>query len=291
MQMKTQNIYRHMANKLPEMSKAFKKIAHYILENTTVVPFLNVAALAKKADVSEATVVRFASFLGYSGYSEMQTHMQNSIQKQLTTTERLKMTADVYNDQEQWFYNIFRDDIENIKSTIEQVDIGKFHQAVHILEEAQNIYIAANRSAAALGIFLQYYLHIILGKSEIVRSVENLSEQLYNLGEKDVVIGISFPRYTNSTIQTLAFAREKGSKTICITDSLLSPLIQHADIPLTASSQMPSFIDSFTAPLSLINALIISVGKERMDEARSRLDQMEATWDRFNVFYLKGDQS
>lgn len=118
--------------------------------------------------------------------------MQNSIQKQLTTTERLKMTADVYNDQEQWFYNIFRDDIENIKSTIEQVDIGKFHQAVHILEEAQNIYIAANRSAAALGIFLQYYLHIILGKSEIVRSVENLSEQLYNLGKKTSLSGSAF---------------------------------------------------------------------------------------------------
>lgn len=289
--MKTQNVYRHIAEKVPEMSKAYKKIAHYILENMTVVPFLNVAALAKKADVSEATVVRFASFLGYSGYPEMQTHMQNSIQKQLTTTERLKMTTDVYDGQEQWFYNIFRDDIENIKATIESVDIEKFNQAVSLLEKAENIYIAANRSAAALGIFLQYYLHIILGKSEIVRSVENLSEQLYNLGEKDVVIGISFPRYTNSTIQTLAFAREKGSKTIGITDSLLSPLIPHADIALTASSQMPAFIDSFTAPLSLINALIISLGKERMDEARERLDQLEAAWDRFNVFYLRGDRS
>jgi len=283
------NVYNHIADKIPEMSKSYKKIAGFILNNTNVVPFFNVATLAKKADVSEATVVRFASFLGYSGYPELQSRMQSSIQKQLTTTERLKMTPDIYDDQERWIYDIFYDDIENIKSTLEKMDIEQFYKAVSLLQEADKIYIAANRSAAALGIFLQYYLNIILGHAEMVRSVENLSEQLYDLSEKDVVIGISFPRYPNSTIQTLAFAKERGSKTICITDSLLSPLIPYADIALTASSQMPTFIDSFTAPLSLINALVVSIGKERMEEAESRLEKIEAAWDRFGVFHMKGD--
>lgn len=283
--MKNDNIYNLIAEKIPEMSKSHKKIASFILNNTNVVPFLNVATLAKKAGVSEATVVRFASFLGYSGYPELQSRMQNSIQKQLTTTERLKMTTDIYDDRDQWIYDIFYGDVENIKSTIEKLDIEKFHQAVGLLQKADRIYIAANRSAASLGIFLQYYLNIILGHAEMVRSIENLSEQLYNLNEKDVVIGISFPRYTNSTIQTITFAKERGSKTICITDSLLSPLIPYADVALTATSQMPTFIDSFTAPLSLINALVVCIGKGRMKEAESRLEKIEAAWDRFGVFH------
>lgn len=285
--MENDNVYNHIAEKIPEMSKSHKKIANFILNNTNVVPFFNVANLAKKAGVSEATVVRFASFLGYSGYPELQSRMQSSIQKQLTTTERLKMTTDVYDDQDRWIYDIFYDDIENIKSTMEKLDIEKFHEAVGLLQGAEKIYIAANRSAAALGIFLQYYLNIILGHAEMVRSVENLSEQLYNLNEKDVVIGISFPRYPNSTIQTLAFAKERGSKTICITDSLLSPLIPHADVALTATSQMPTFIDSFTAPLTLINALVVSIGRGRMEEAESRLEKIETAWDRFGVFHKR----
>lgn len=287
--MENYNVYNHIAEKIPEMSKSHKKIASFILNNTNIVPFYNVATLAKKAEVSEATVVRFASSLGYSGYPELQSRMQSSIQKQLTTTERLKMTSDVYDDQDQSIYNIFYDDMENIKSTMAKLDIEKFHQAVGLLQEADYIYIAANRSAAALGIFLQYYLNIILGHAEMVRSVENLSEQLYNLNEEDVVIGISFPRYPNSTIQTLAFAKERGSKTICITDSLLSPLIPHSDVALTATSQMPTFIDSFTAPLSLINALVVSIGKGRMKEAESRLEKIESAWERFEVFHMKGN--
>ncbi len=286
--MENYNVYNHIADKIPEMSKSHKKIASFILNNTNVVPFFNVATLAKKADVSEATVVRFASFLGYSGYPELQSRMQSSIQNQLTTTERLKMTTDIYDDRDQSIYDIFYDDIENIKSTMEKLDIEKFHQAVGLLQEADKIYIAANRSAAALGIFLQYYLNIILGHAEMVRSVVNLSEQLYNLNEKDVVIGISFPRYPNSTIQTLAFAKERGSKTICITDSLLSPLIPHSDVALTATSQMPTFIDSFTAPLSLINAIVVSIGKGRMEEAESRLEKIEEAWERFDVFHKRG---
>ena len=283
--MKNNNVYQNIAEKIPHMSKSHKKLANYILENTNIVPFFKVATLAKKTGVSEATVVRFAAYLGYSGYPELQNLMQNAVQQQLTTTERLKMTSQVYEDQEQWVYDIFQDDMENMKSTMEKLKIEEFYAAVDLLLNAEKIYISANRSAASLGIFFQYYLNIILGNVELIRSVENLSEQLYDLTENDLVIGISFARYTNSTINTLAFAKEQGAKTLSITDSLLSPLIQHSDITLTASTQMPTFIDSFTAPLSLINALVVYIGKERMQEAEARLEKMEEAWDKFDVFH------
>ncbi len=281
-------VYQHIAENIFSLSKSHKKIANYILKNSNSVPFFTVAKLANRAEVSEATVVRFATTLGYSGYPEMQHSMQNSIQEQLTTTERLKMSSQVYADKEQSVYDIFRDDIENITTTMEKLDVEAFHKAAKVLLDAKRIYISANRSAASLGIFLQYYLNIILANSEILGTVEGISDQLYSLNEDDVVIGISFARYSSSTIHTIAFAKDMGATTIAITDTLLSPLLEHADITLTASSDMPSFIDSFTAPLSLINALIVYLGKEREEQVENRLNKMEDAWNKFGTFYKKG---
>ena len=281
------NVFEHIAENMNQLSKSHKKIANYLLKNSNIVPFFKVATLAKKADVSEATVVRFATTLGYSGYPEMQQHMQNSIQEQLTTMERLKMSSHVYDDKEKAIYDIFNDDISNIKSTMENLDIEAFHKAAQLLLNAKKIYISANRSTASLGIFLHYYLNIILENSELLGSFEVIPEQLYSLNEDDVVIGISFARYSSSTINTVAFAKDMGASTISITDNLLSPLFQYSDVTLTASSDMPSFIDSFTAPLSLINALIVYLGKEREQEVEIRLTRMEEIWGKFGSFYKK----
>lgn len=281
------NVYQHIAEKTSHMSKSHLKIAKYILENTNSVPFFTVGKLAKMAGVSEATVVRFATFLGYSGYPELQQYMQDSVQRQLTTVDRLHMSEQVYEKEEKGIYEIFQDDIAQIKSTMEKLDIKSFRRAVELLLKAKNVYVVANRSAASLGVFLQYYLNIILGNTELLQSVETISERMYDWTESDVVVGISFARYTKSTIQMMSYAKEKGANTIAITDNLLSPLIPYADISLTASSQMPSFIDSFVAPLSLINALITSVGKEKAEHLHDRLEKLEEICDRFEIFYKK----
>lgn len=280
------NVYQYIAENMPDMSKAQVKIARYILENPNAVPFFTVGKLAKMIGVSEATIVRFAAHLGYSGYSELQQHMQDSVQRQLTTPERLRMSEQVY-DREKGINEIFQDDIANIQSTMEKLDTAAFHKTVAMLLQARKVYIAANRSAGSLGVFLHYYLQIVLGNAELLQSVETSSERLYDIGEKDVVIGISFARYTKSTIQILSYAKERGATTIAITDNLLSPLIPHADVSLTASSQMPTFIDSFVAPLSLINALITFVGKEKTQDVQERLERLEETWDHFDIFQIK----
>ncbi|KHD85533.1 MurR/RpiR family transcriptional regulator [Heyndrickxia ginsengihumi] len=280
-----ENIYKHIAEQMSSMSKSNLKIAKYILENPNTVPFLTADKLAKMTGVSHATVVRFATFLGCTGYPELQQHMQNSAQQQLTTTERLKISKEVYDDQDQGVYDIFLDDIANIKSTLERLDMQAFRRAVQSLLQAKKVYVVANRSATALGVFLQYYLQFLLEKVELIHSIETVSERLYNMNEDDVVIGISFARYTKSTIQVFSYAKERNATTIAITDNLLSPLIPYADIPLTASSQMPTFIDSFVAPLSLINALIISVGKEKEETFQDKLESLEEVWRKFDIFY------
>lgn len=279
------NVYQMIAEKMPMMSKSQKKLATYILENTNTVPFYTVATLSKRAGVSEASVVRFAVFLGFSGYRELQSEMQQSVQKQLTTRERIKISSQVYDDSDQGIYDIFKDDIANIRSTMENLDTKALLDAVDLLLKGKEIYISANRSSVSLGMFLEYYLDIILGNTHLLGPVEIKPEELHRLNEKDVVVGISFARYSMSTVNMMSYAKELNATTIAITDNLRSPLIPHADVVLTASSQLPTFFDSYVAPLSLINTLITFVGQKRMEESEERLEKLEDIWDRFGTFY------
>lgn len=279
------NVYQMIAEKMPMMSKSQKKLATYILENTNTVPFYTVATLSKRAGVSEASVVRFAVFLGFSGYRELQSEMQQSVQKQLTTRERIKISSQVYDDSDQGIYDIFKDDIANIRSTMENLDTKALLDAVDLLLKGKEIYISANRSSVSLGMFLEYYLDIILGNTHLLGPVEIKPEVLHRLNEKDVVVGISFARYSMSTVNMMSYAKELNATTIAITDNLRSPLIPHADVVLTASSQLPTFFDSYVAPLSLINTLITFVGQKRMEESEERLEKLEDIWDRFGTFY------
>ncbi|MBM7553455.1 MurR/RpiR family transcriptional regulator [Thalassobacillus pellis] len=281
------NIYQHIAEVMNTMSKSQVKVARYILENPNTVSFLTVGKLAKVTEVSEATVVRFANFLGFSGYSELQQSIQESVQQQLSTTERLKMSQEVYNEREKGVREVFYDDIDNIKATMEEIDQEKFQEAVNHLVSANNIYIIANRSAKSLGVFLHYYLDMMLDNVELLHSTENGAERLHQLDQNDVVFGISFARYTNSTVEMFAYAKEKKAKTIALTDNLLSPLFPQADISLLAKSRMPTVIDSFAAPLSVLNALITAVSKERQECFHERLDALEDIWSKFDVFYNK----
>lgn len=281
------NVYKKIASQIPNMSKSQIKIANYILKNPHSVPFLTVSKLAKMAEVSEATIVRFAHFLGYSGYNEMQQLMIDSVEQQLNTVERLELSRKVYNKTEQSVYEIFQDDMKNIQATMENVNMEDFKQAVQYLLEAKKIYIVANRSAVSLAIFLQYYFDIIFGNSELVHSTESAFERIYNVNKGDVVIGITFARYTKSTIDVVSYAHQRQATIIAITDNLLSPITSYADISLFSSSQMPSFLDSFVAPLSLINALIAYIGKVKHAEIDKRLENLEDIWDHYDVFYKR----
>lgn len=283
--MDQKNVYQLIAEKMPDMSRSQEKLASYILHNTNTVPFYTVARLAKQAEVSEASVVRFAVFLGFSGYRELQSHMQNSVRMQLSTKDRMKMSTQVYEGSDQVIYDIFRDDVANIESTMGNLDSKALMKAADHLTKGHKIYISANRSAASLGIFLQYYLDMMIGNAQLLGSIETGPEQLYGLDEKDVVIGIGFSRYSASTVNMMGFAKEQGATTIVITDNLLSPLVPHADVALTASSELPTFFDSFVAPLSLINALITVIGKQKMNESGTRLERLEEIWERFDTFY------
>ncbi|MFD2130324.1 MurR/RpiR family transcriptional regulator [Pseudogracilibacillus auburnensis] len=284
-------IYKIISGSRDKMSKSQHKIADYILENPHSIPFITGAKLAKMTGVSEATVVRFATFLGYSGYNDLQKQLASSIEKQLNTVERLNMSHSFYSETEKAIYDNFNEDIKNIQTTMQHLNVEDFERAANYILDAERIYIIANRSALSLGTFLQYYFNIIFGKSELVHTTEAAFDQIHHVNENDVVIGISYARYTKSTLDVVSYAAEKKATIIALTDHFSSPITAYANIALFASSNMKSFLDSFVAPLSVINTLIAYIGNVERINMKERLENFEQLWDRYDVFYKNNEEN
>jgi len=283
--MKQKRFYNLINEKRAEMSKSQHIIADYILENPHSIPFLTGAKLAELTGVSEATIVRFATFLGFKGYNEMQQQLAQTVERRLNTVERLAMSRSEYTETEKVIYDHFNEDIKNIQSTMEQLNIEDFERAAQYILDAKRIYIIANRSAFSLGTFLQYYFNIIFDKSELIHTTESAFDHIHDVNKEDVVVGISYARYTKSTLDVVSYAKDKGAKIIALTDNFTSPITAYANISLFASSNMKSFLDSFVAPLSVINTLIAYIGNKQQEETEKRLESFEKLWDRYDVFY------
>lgn len=280
------DIFQHIAAQMNDMSKSQLKVAEYILHNQTTVPFLNVSTLASSAGVSEATIVRFASFLGFSGYPQLQFQFQEAIQKHLTTFERFEISNSAYKDIEaaQNIEPFFKDDIARLESTAESFRSDTFFQVVEELGKARKIFIVANRSSTGLGQLLHYYLDMLLGRSQLIHNMHNALSLLEGVGPKDVVVGIGFPRYARDTVDVFRFANEQHAVTVALTDTLFSPLIPFAQHALLSSTRTSTFLDSYVAPLSIINALLVCVSQRNVENIEKRLVWLEDHWDRYSTF-------
>lgn len=280
------DIFQRMIEKMDAMSKSQQKIAKYMTNHSDAAPFLTASRLAHLVGVGEATVVRFAVFLGYQGYSDMQWHLQEALKRQWTTVEKLQMTSkEEPRAKVDVATGVLHDDIANIQATLAQLDSTEFQKAVNAIVQAENIYIIAYRSAASLGFFLEFYLDLVLQNTELIVQADGISEHLLGITDHDLVIGMGFARYTKRTIEVMRYAQEKGARTMCLTDHILSPLVTYSDIRLTASTDINSFINSYTAPLSIINALITAVTRLEKGKVQHRLQDLEELWQGFHVFH------
>lgn len=278
-------VYQKMAEKIPNMSKAQEKIAKYILAHPNSTPFLTVEKLAKLSGVSIATVTRFVIFLGYKGYPEFLKDTQESMQQQVVSkTKRIRIDSDSGDSEERDIYNIFEDDVNNIKLTMEDLNIYELRRSVNLLLNAKRIYIVARRSSSVLGMFLKYYLDLMFNNVNLIEHIEQIPKQISGVNNEDVIIGITFEKYARSTVEIFTHLKRMGATTISITDSMLSPLVPYSDITLTAISKGTRFIESFAAPLSLINALIASIEKEKKDFFNSNVELLEEACRKFDLF-------
>lgn len=281
------DLLTRMQEYYPVMSKGQKLIAEYIMAHYEKAAFMTASRLGEQVGVSESTVVRFADLLGYDGYPALQKALRELIRNKLTTVQRIEMTSEL-NDPGTLLKTVLKSDMNNIRSTIEEIDEDVFNAVIDSMFAANTIYILGMRSSAPLAQFLGYYLSFILPNVRVVTSgVSDIFEQLIRVSDKDVLIGISFPRYSSRTVEAVHFAKKRGAKIVAMTDSKLSPLTKWADHTLLARSDMASFVDSLVAPLSLINALIVAVGQRKREDVSSYFNELEDIWSQYNVYVGK----
>ena len=272
-------------------SKGQKRIAAFILDNYDRAAFMTAAKLGETASVSESTVVRFAAQLGYDGYPDMQKALQELIRGRLTSIQRIQVSRDQMTGSD-ILGSVMQRDMNSIHDVIERLDREEFERVVDKLLHAKHIYILGVRSSSFLAGYLNFYLHLIFKNVTLVQSsaAGEIYEQLVHIGPGDVLVSISFPRYSKMAIHAVEFACQRGGDVVAVTDSPMSPMYKMASASLLASSDMISFVDSMAAPLSLLNALILAVGQQRRDDLSATLAEMEQVWSKYSIFGKEDDE-
>lgn len=279
------DILTYIQENMSSFSKGQKLIANFILESYDKAAFMTACKLGKTVNVSESTVVRFAAELGYDGYPSMQKALQEMIRNKLTSIQRIEVSNDRIGNQD-IMSMVMQSDIEKIRITLEETCRESFNMAVQAITSARKIYILGVRSASALANFMSFYFTFIFDNVIHVdtTSISEVFEQVMRIGPGDVFIGLSFPRYSKRTVKAMQYAKSQGAKVIAITDSAVSPLANIADVSLFAKSDMASFVDSLVAPLSLVNALIVAVSREKNDQLESTFGKLEQIWAEYEVY-------
>lgn len=276
----------------PEFSKGQRLIASYILNHFEKAAYMTASKLGEEAGVSESTVVRFANELGLSGYPQLQKEIKESVRKRLTSVQRIGVANDRLKGKD-IPTSVLESDMENIRYTMENLDRDAFDRAVSAILSARRIYIIGMRSSSSLAEFVNHYLTLVFGNVHLVRTTSGseIFEQLMRLSEDDVLIAVSFPRYSARMVNAVSFAVERGTKVIALTDNKLSPIAKNAYATLEARSDMASFVDSLVAPLSVANALIAAVGMKKREEVTSSFEELEKVWERYHVYDAQGGEN
>lgn len=273
-------------------SKGQRLIAKYIEEHYDKVAFMTASKLGSVVGVSESTVVRFATEIGYSGYPALQQAMQEMIRNRLTSVQRLEITSN-NTPLERLLDASLDQDIDMIRRTKENISHEAFYSAADALVKAKRVYIIGAGSSLAIATFLSHYFSLVFDSVQLINATSEaqILQQMVHIGEGDAMIGISFPRYSKKAAKSLKYASDRGASVIAITDSLLSPLASTAQHVLLAKSDMVSFVDSLVGPLALINALIVTVAIKKREEVAKTLSDLENIWDEYAVYEKVEDRS
>jgi DNA-binding MurR/RpiR family transcriptional regulator len=272
-------------------SKGQKLLGHYILENYDKAAFMTASKLGSIVGVSESTVVRFAASLGYDGYPSMQQALQEMIRSRLTSTQRIQAAGNMFSGQD-ILSTVIHSDMDELRIMADKANRTEFNKVIDTLMNARHIYILGVRSSTFVAGYLNFYMHLLFENVTWVQSnaAGEIFEQLFRIGPGDVMIAISFPRYSRVTVNTVKFAQDRGATIVAITDHALSPLSQVADTALLAPSEMISFVDSMVAPLSLINALLVGLGNRMGANVSRTFGELETIWNEYDVFGKLDDE-
>ena len=268
-----------------KMSKGQKAISAFIYDHYDQAVFMTAAKLGETVGVSESTVVRYATYIGYNGYPEFQRDLEDWVQNKINSVQKIGAKYGK-SSQSEILTSVLQADMEKLQDTLYNLDPVAFETAVDIILEAKTVYVMGVRSCEPLADFLHFYLNMIRGNVVLLKttSVSETFEQMIRIDEKDAMIGISFPRYSMRTLKAMEFANDRNAKVITITDSVHSPMNLYSSCNLLARSDMVSIVDSLVAPLSVINALVVAMCLKRPEDVKKNLKNLEEAWNNYQVY-------
>ncbi len=277
-----QDIFNLIEQKYGKMSKSHKKIADFILKEYNRMPFLTASKIAKLVGVSESTVVRCAASLGYGGFPGLQRAFRERFQSTMTKTERVKLSDE---GDDCLISRVMKADIDNIRETADALDVDELKRIVKVIKKSRKLFIFGSRSSTILAEYLTFYMNIIHGNVHLLsRGANDMYDEIVNIEDDDALIVFSFPRYSNRTFEVVEFAKSRKATIVGITDSLEAPLVQYCNHTLTAKYDMSTFIDSFVAPMSLVNAIILALAGGERDKMVEKFDLLESLWSLNDVY-------
>lgn len=270
-------------------SKGQKKIANYITSYYDQAAFMTAIKLGEAVGVSESTVVRFAYSLGFDGYPALQNSMKNMVKTRLTMAQRIQMTSTL--EEFEIPENIMNNDLSNIRETIDSFDMEAFNTAVSSISSAERVYILGERNSMPLARFLSQYLGFILENAILVDCAQDSAlEHLLDICYRDTCVAFGFPRYNAGLLEAMRFAKSHNARMISLTDSASSPIAALSECVLVArTDNLYSFVDSFAAPMTIVNALISAVGNRNRETATDRLQKLEQLWKSSGIFVSEGN--
>ncbi len=277
--MATNDLRNRINEQYRQMSKGQKLLAAFITDHYDQAAFFTAAELGDQVGISESTVVRFAAALGYKGYPEFQKALGAEVQKELNSTDRTETSYGRLSESK-ILNTMLKADRERIKKTLEQIDAAAFEQAVSLIAKARRIYVIGLRTCAPVADLFAFYLHLIRDQVTLLRmSTDNdIFEQMIRIGKEDCIVGISFPRYSMRTLRAMEFANQRNAKVITITDNVHSPMNLYSSCNLIAASDTSTFIESMTAPVSVVNALLVALASKYKKDVNRNLETLEEIW-------------
>lgn len=269
-------------------TKSQRKISNFILKNFDNIASMTAEKIAEAVGVSSSTVVRYATELGYKGYPELKRALSEAQRIKLTAVQRIHAAASLHSEKD-ILKNLMGNDIERLRTTLEEIDGDDFKSFVDSIIAAESVYISGMRTSTFLADILGFYLNYLRPNVSVIHEKEaaTVYEQMFHIGNNDLFIGISFPRYSAFARSTMEFAKAQGAKVLAITDCSSSPLYELAELTLFARSEMASFLDSLVAPLSLVNALVVAVGARCPEKTFRIFEALENVWDKYKIYEKK----
>lgn len=267
-----------------KLSKGQKLIAKYVLENYDKVAFMTASKLSEEVGVSESTVVRFANALGYSGYPKLQDALEELMKNKLTAVQRIDL-VDENKSSSDILKSVLKEDSRNLRETLENIDENAFEEAVDKIIKAKRVYVLGLRSSYTIAQYLGFYLDRVIDNVQVIKmDMGDTFEQIARINKDDVLIAITFPRYSRKAYQTASYAKEKMAHVIAITDSVFGPVASISDNKLIVKNNMMSFVDSLVPALSIVNALVVSISAKKKENIKSHFEDLDNIWEKYSVY-------